>query len=224
MKQEEISQRRERVVRKTVVKKELGQGLQEAEAILTAYLKEHGMNQTPERSHILWTVYHLDAPFDVDTLHTMVHEKMNICRVTVHNTLLLFVNAGVVARFQPFTNGAQFFVKSIGQPPRAYQVCHRCGAIKTLSMKDIIPILVEQTQKSFHTSQYCLYVLGLCDKCFKEIRHNTQLHQRAVQQGRKERALAKNPTRSKKHYTSIKEVRRDQELQALKTKNKSKNK
>ena len=40
MKQEEIVQRRERVVRKTVIKEELGQGLQEAEAILNAYLKE----------------------------------------------------------------------------------------------------------------------------------------------------------------------------------------
>ncbi len=224
MKQEEIVQRRERIIRKTVVKEELGQGLQEAEAVLNAYLKERGMNQTPERSQILWTIYHLDAPFDVDMLHELVREKINICRVTIHNNLTLFADAGVIARFQPFPNGSQFFVKSISQPPRAYQVCSQCGAIKVLSMKEIVPLIAAQTQKSFHTSQYCLYVLGLCAKCFREKRHEAQLHQQAVQQEREKRASATKQPRRKKRYTSIKEVRRDQELLALKEKKFPKNK
>ena len=224
MKQEEIVQRRERVVRKTVIKEELGQGLQEAEAILNAYLKERGMNQTPERSQILWTIYHLDAPFDVDMLLELVRETINICRGTIHNSLEIFADAGVIARFLPFANGSQFFVKSIGQPPRAYQVCSQCGAIKVLSTKEIVPLIAAQTQKSFHTSQYCLYVLGLCANCFREKRHEVKLHQQAAQQEREKRTSATKQRRRKKRYTSIKEVRLDQELQALREKKFPKNK
>ena len=224
MKHQETQQRREKIVRNLKVRQELGQGLDEAQVMLNAYLKERGMNHTPERDYILWVIYHLDVPFDVDSLHKLVcEEKALICRVTVYNNLLLFVEAGVVARFQPFVNGSQFFEKCVGQKPHGYQVCRRCGAIKVLSLSEILPHVEEQVHKSFHTSQICLYALGLCNNCYKEERHDVKLKQLAMKLEKENRANArlKKPTsRRKKRYTSIKEVIRDQELQALKEKRK----
>lgn len=213
-------------MRNLKVKQDLGQGLQEAQDILNNYLQERGMNHTPERDYILWVIYHLDVPFDVDSLHKLVcEEKALICRVTVYNNLLLFVEAGVVARFQPFVNGSQFFEKCIGQKPHGYQVCRRCGAIKVISMADSIEPISNQIRSTFHTSQICLYVLGLCNTCYKEERHEVRLKQLAIklEKERRQRAKLKMPkSRKKKRYTSIKDVKRDQELQALQEKKRKK--
>lgn len=219
MKQQEIQQRRDKILNKVKVKESLGQGLQEAQAILQTYLKEHGMKRTPERDFILEVIYHLDGHFDVDSLHKHVcKEKAYICRVTVYNSLLLFVEAGVVARFQPFANGSQFFEKCIGQLPHGYQVCRRCGAIKKLSMQEVIGPITEQLPSNFHVSQYCLYAVGLCGKCNEEERHEVRMRQLAEQMDKEQKDNQQPKSRKKKRYTSIKEVKRDRELQALREK------
>lgn len=218
MKQTEIQQRREKILNKVKLKADLGQGLQEARAILQDYLKSRKMKQTPERDYILDVIYHLDGPFDVDSLHQHVCEqKAYICRVTVYNNLQLYVEAGVVARFQPFVNGSQFFEKCVGQLPHGYQVCRRCGAIKRLDLSKVIPLVAEQLPSTFKTAQYCLYALGLCGKCTAEERHEIKLKLLADKM-EKEQKENKPKSRKKKRYTSIKDVKRDQELQALREK------
>lgn len=219
MKQEEIQQRRDKIVNAVKYKENLGQGLEEAQNTLLRYLKERGRNSTPERNGILSVIYHIEGPFDVDSLHQLVCERTGyLCRVTIYNSLMLFVEAGVVARFQPFPNGSQYFEKCIGQKPHGYQVCRKCGAIRVLKINDISTSISEQLTSSFHPSQYCLYVLGLCGNCYKEERHEVRLKQIAIKQDREMKK--KERTRGKKRYTSIKEVRLDQELQALKDKKK----
>ena len=184
------------------------------------------MNHTPERDYILWVIYHLDMPFDVDSLHKLVcEEKALISRVTVYNNLLLFVEAGVVVRFQPFAGGSQFYEKCIGQKPHGYQVCRRCGAMKQFSMVDMMPAITQQVKSTFHTSQICLYVLGLCNTCYKEERHEVRLKQLSakLEKEKRQRAKLKVPqSRKRKRYTSIKDVKLDQELQALQEKKRKK--
>lgn len=219
MKQEEILQRRNKIVNAIKYKENAGQGLEEAQSTLLRYLKERGMNSTPERNYILSVIYHVDGPFDVDSLHQLVCEKSGyLCRVTIYNSLMLFVEAGVVARFQPFPNGSQFFEKCIGQKPHGYQVCRKCGAIRVLKFDEAEGIIKEQLPSTFHTTQLCLYVLGLCSSCYKEERHEVKLKQMAIKQEREKKM--KERSRTKKRYTSIKEVRLDQELKALKEKKK----
>jgi len=217
MKQEEIQQRRNKIVNAIKYKDNLGQGLEVAQSVLSHYLKEHGMNATPERSYILSVIYHIDGPFDVDSLHQLVCEKKGyLCRVTIYNSLMLFVEAGVVARFQPFPNGSQFFEKCIGQKPHGYQVCRKCGAIRVLKTDDIMAPISQQLPNSFHPSQYCFYVLGVCSNCYKEERHEIKLKQIAIKQDREKKKQERAQT--KKRYRSIREVRLDQELRALKEK------
>lgn len=217
MKQQEIQQRRNKIVNAIKYKENLEQGLEEAQSVLLRYLKERGMNSTPERSYILSVIYHIDGPFDVDSLHQLVCEKKGyLCRVTIYNSLMLFVEAGVVARFQPFPTGTLFFEKCIGQKPHGYQVCRKCGAIRVLDMSEVMGPITEQLPNSFHPAQYCLYVVGLCANCHKEERHEVRLKQIAKKQ---ELEKKKNErSRAKKRYRSIKEVRLDQELAALKEK------
>lgn len=222
MKQDEIQQRRKKIVTKIKLKRDQGPGLQEAVSILNVYLAERGMNQTSEREYILWVVYHIDSPFDVDALHELVcQEKGRVCRVTVYNNLMLFVDAGVVARFQPFVNGSQFFERCIGQKPHGYQVCSHCGAIKAISLDQVIEPIANQITSTFHTTQYCMYVMGLCASCYKEERHEVQLRLLAAKLD-KEKKSSQMKARGKKRYTSIKEVQRDRELQALREKKQKK--
>lgn len=219
MKSEEKQQRREKIVNAIKYKENLEQGLEEAQNVLTRYLKERSLNSTPERNYILSVIYHIDGPFDVDSLHKLVCEKKGyLCRVTIYNSLMLFVEAGVVARFQPFPSGTQFFEKCIGQKPHGYQVCRKCGAIRVLKMDDVMAPITDQLTNTFHPAQYCLYVVGLCNNCFKEERHEVKLRQLAVKQDREKKK--QDRSRARKHYTSIKEVRLDQELKALKEKKK----
>jgi len=217
MKHEEKEQRRKKIVNAIKYKENLGHGLEEAQTILANYLKERCLNSTPERNYILSVIYHIDGPFDVDSLHQLVCEKKGyLCRVTIYNSLMLFVEAGVVARFQPFPSGTLFFEKCIGQKPHGYQVCRKCGAIRVLKMDEVMTPITEQLPSAFHPAQYCLYVVGLCGTCFKEERHEVKLRQLAVKQDREQKK--KERTRAKKRYTSIKDVRLDQELAALKEK------
>ncbi len=182
MKQEEIHQRREKIVNYLHLKPELGEGLKEAIVILQHYLKERHKNITPERQFILWTIYHVDTPFDVDALHELVcQHRAQVCRATIYNNLLLFVEAGVVSRFQPFPNGAHYFEKCIGQEPHGYQVCRRCGAIKVLSLSEVTGPISAQLNKTFHLSQFSLYAIGLCKMCFnaerKEIKEQKKMRE-----------------------------------------------
>ena len=166
MKAEESEQRRQRLVDKVRLKPELGQGLDEAKKILQTYLKERHKNTTPEREFILWVIYHLDSPFDIDTLHALVCEhKSRVCRVTVYNNLLLFVEAGIVSRFQPFVDGTLYFEKTLGHEPHGYQICRRCGSIKPINLDKVIGHVNSQLSRSFHATQISLYAIGLCCNC-----------------------------------------------------------
>lgn len=215
MKQDEILQRREKIVTKLKLKDQ-EPGLQEARAILKAYLEERNMIITQEREYILWVIYHLDAPFDIDALHALVcQEKGRVCRATVYNNLHMFVDAGVVARFQPFVNGSQFFERCIGQKPHGYQVCKRCGAIKTVSLEEVIPPIAEQLTATFHTNQYCLYVLGLCATCYKEERHDLKVRQMAAKLEAERKKKDHLKASRQKSRTSIKEIRLERELQEI---------
>ena len=179
MKQDEILQRRDRIISRLQLKPDLGEGLEEAAQILKKYLKERHRNSTPEREFILWTVYHVDTPFDVDALHELVCQyRARVCRTTVYNNLMLFAEAGVVSRFQPFPNGTQYFEKNIRQEPHGYQVCRRCGSIKPLSLSEVTPIVHSQLNKTFHLSQFCLYALGLCKTCYNTERREVKEHDR----------------------------------------------
>ncbi|MBQ0058040.1 MAG: transcriptional repressor [Bacteroidales bacterium] len=166
MKSEEMQLRKQKVLRNVKLRPDQNAGLAEAEEKLHLYLKERHMNQTPERNYILWAVYHLDAPFDVDTLHAIVCEhRARVCRVTIYNSLMLFVEAGVVVRFQPFVDGSMYFEKAFGQKPHGYQVCRRCGAVKIIPLERADTMLTSQLSSTFHLSQLSVYAIGLCRTC-----------------------------------------------------------
>lgn len=220
MKKEEKQLRRDKIVNSIKYRKDIQPGLNEALTILARYLKERGKNNTPERNSILTVIYHIDGPFDVDALHQLVCEKMGyLCRVTIYNSLMLFVEAGVVQQFQPFANGSLFFERCIGQKPHGYQICRHCGSIRLINMDEVIEPIANQVPSTFHTAQYCLYVIGLCANCYKEERHEIRLKQLAEKMDKDSKQSPKK--RGRKRYTSIKEVRRDRELAALKKGNKT---
>jgi Fe2+ or Zn2+ uptake regulation protein len=204
MKQEEIHKRHDRIVQKLSLNEESGHGLEEATALLAGYLRERNGTLTSERKFILWTVYHVDTPFDVDALHELVcRHRGYVCRVTVYNTLLLFTEAGVVSRFQPFANGAQYFEKCVGQQPHGYQVCRRCGAIKVLDISQVTDSVVPQMHKTFRLSQFCFYAIGLCKNCYLSERHEVLLRQRALA-AEKKKAEQKKQAAKKRKPVSVK--------------------
>ena len=222
MKKDEKQQRRNKIVHALKLR-DKAPGLDEARQMLARYLKERNMNSTPERDSVLSLAYRVEGPFDVDSMHQLVCEQKGyVCRVTVYNNLMLFVEAGVVARFQPFVNGSLFFERCVGQKPHGYQVCRRCGSIRVLNADGVVPVLADQIPASFQTQQYCLYAIGLCSTCSKELRHELRLKQMAVKLSREQQnAKTAGRREPRKRYTSIRDVRRDQELEALQQEKKS---
>lgn len=197
MKESDEKRRRDKVVRNVAIKENLGQGLKQATDTLRRYLKDRNMNMTPERANILWTIYHLDTPFDIETLHNIVCEsKINVCKVTVYNNLKLFVEAGIVNRFQPFIDSTHYYEKAFGQEPHGYQVCRRCGAIRMIQMNDIIGNIDSQLQTSFRTSQISLYAIGICNTCYKAER-------KSIKEAAKQREkMAKTANKEKNKKTN----------------------
>ncbi len=199
MKQEEIHKRRDKIVQKLSLNEESGYGLEEATSLLAHYLKERNGTFTSERKFILWTVYHVDMPFDVDALHELVcRHRGYVCRVTVYNTLMLFAEAGVVSRFQPFASGTQYFEKCVGQQPHGYQVCRRCGAIKVLDISQVTDSVVQQMHKTFRLSQFCFYAIGLCKNCYLTERHDLLLRRRALAADKKKSSRKKQTAKQRK--------------------------
>lgn len=172
MKAEERKPKQEKFLQKIKLKPDPVQGDKEAQAKLHAFLKERSMNETPERKFILWVIYHLDGPFDIDTLHAFVCEhKSQVCRTTIYNSLMIFEEAGLVTRFQPFANSeTMYFEKALGTEPHGYQVCQKCGAIKVIDIGAFLEHIEPQINSTFHIAQFSFFARGLCKSCHDEER------------------------------------------------------
>jgi len=69
--------------------------------IFAKYLKLKGLRQTPERFAILSEIYLLDEHFSVHSLgERLAKKKFFVSRGTLYNTIDLFLDSGLVRRYQ----------------------------------------------------------------------------------------------------------------------------
>ncbi|MCS7188715.1 MAG: transcriptional repressor [Bacteroidia bacterium] len=104
--------------------------LEQAKAILEAYLTQKGLRRTEERYKILKAIYEDLTHFDADSLyHHLLKGGYRLSRATVYNTLELLLACGLIKRYT-FGEGSTVYERSLGRRQHDHLICLDCGFIQ----------------------------------------------------------------------------------------------
>ncbi len=133
--------------------------------ILTDYLQKHSHRKTPERFAILDTIYSIDGHFDIENLYRRMEEgkHFRVSRATLYNTILLFINAGLVIKHQ-FGNTSQY-ERSYNNETHHHTICTSCGKIAEFEDATLRMAITGTKVRAFTVSHYSLYIYGMCNRC-----------------------------------------------------------
>ncbi len=83
--------------------------IEEVRGVFSAFLKQRGQRQTPERFAVLEEIYATGDHFDADELYLRLKQKgARVSRATVYNTLELLLECDLVVRHQFGKNQAKY--------------------------------------------------------------------------------------------------------------------
>lgn len=139
----------------------------QAEQILIDYLTKKNLRKTPERFHLLRTVYGYDKHFTADELYEHMKQFYRVSRATVYSNLDLFVQVGLVVKTLVL-NSVQY-EKCLGMNPHHHMICTQCGAVKEFEDSRIETAVNSAKYRRFKRHTYSLCVYGLCYKCQAKI-------------------------------------------------------
>ena len=138
---------------------------EEVRQAFSAFLKEHGQRQTPERFTILDEVYATADHFDADTLFARLKQKgERVSRATVYNTLELLLDCDLVVRHQFGKNQAKY-ERAYAYWQHDHLICLDCGEIlefcdpRLQSIQDTVGGIY-----GFQISHHALTLYGHCGR------------------------------------------------------------
>ena len=127
----------------------------EALRIMEDHLCSRKKRCTVERRFILKTLYQLNSPVDIYTLHKIVcADEGTVALTTVYR-------------------GMTFFERTLGQEPHGFVICEKCGSIKVLRKLQVLQKFESQLPKGFLPEAYTLQIHGLCAKCQRSVSKKT---------------------------------------------------
>ena len=132
----------------------------------TNYLTERKYRRTSERYAILECIYKQEGHFTADFLFDALKDKYRVSLPTIYNTLELLVNCRLIVKHQ-IRNRQTLYKKNTEKTVHNYMVCTSCGNVKEFSDKLIKTTVLAKKISRFQTSNYSLYIYGLCHKCKK---------------------------------------------------------
>ena len=131
--------------------------------ILSRYIQENRMRNTPERIAILELFYMQDKRFSAQEVYESMKDKFRVSRATVYNTILLFYTLGLLIRLE---DGNQIkYQACFGERDYFRTVCTRCGRTAKFTAPSLSFTLNSLKYRRFHPEQTVTSVYGICSSC-----------------------------------------------------------
>ena len=137
--------------------------------LLNAYIKEHKLRHTYERERVLENILSINGHFTILSLYEEMNKDIPISRVSIYNTIELFLKIGLVVR-HPFAGAEAEYETTMRASTHHHRICTSCGAIKEFSDQKFSKAIKNRTFASFQTQFHSIYVYGLCKKCQPKIK------------------------------------------------------
>lgn len=143
--------------------------IRSAKEILTQYLTDRNLRPTRERFLVLEEIVRSNGHFDADGLYTTLKSKgLKASRATVYNTLELFVQSGLIAKYR-FGEDHSRYEKALGRPRHDHLICLDCGDIIEFVSDKLDRIVRDVCEdKKFKHHNSTLQIFGICSKCQKK--------------------------------------------------------
>lgn len=131
------------------------------------YLQSRGMRNTQQRRYLLDAIYashdHFDADMLIDQLPSK-GEKGYVSRPTIYRTLIEFVDAGLLRRFE--LDGRAVYEHDYGYPQHDHLHCTRCDTLFEFQSEELFAIRNQVAQdQNFRVSGHRLIISGICESC-----------------------------------------------------------
>lgn len=141
--------------------------------IFKFYLKNKKLKFTPERRHILDTVFSLHQHFDMENLYKKIHRKHKyISRATLYRTLPLLLDSGLV-RETPGNHDRTSYEHTFGHSHHDHLLCMGCGKIIEFKEPGIEKLQDKVCSRyNFYSTEHRLGIKGYCTKCQKKYSAN----------------------------------------------------
>ena len=132
------------------------------------FLRTTGRRRTPERFSILESALEFRKQFTVEDLEeAMLQKNFIVSKATIYNTVLLFVEAGVVRQFS-IDNRSHY--ERIDDVNFIHLKCEHCGRVKLVKDTNFMAYMNARKYPAFTTSYYNLTVYGVCNDCARKIK------------------------------------------------------
>lgn len=136
---------------------------EEAEAMLTDWLRVHGLRKTPERFAILKQTLAMPSHFAIhDLLAEMERIGYHVSRGTVYNTVEILCRCGMLQRHLLDNETARYEVRSASH---IHLICTQCGKIREVSRPELSRMLMATDFPDFRASYFSASLYGLCSAC-----------------------------------------------------------
>lgn len=131
------------------------------------YLQSRGMRNTEQRRLLVEHVFNHHEHFDADALIEQLPRKGEpgyVSRPTVYRTLIEFVDAGLLRRFE--LDGRAVYEHDYGYPQHDHLHCTKCQRLFEFKSDPLIQLRDEVGRDHrFRVTGHRLIISGVCDEC-----------------------------------------------------------
>lgn len=133
-------------------------------------LHEAGLRLTPQREMVLRVLHDVEGLVTAEAIHRQVQESASAVDIsTVYRTLDLLGEFGFVAVIEGDDGQRRYELLGL-HGPHVHLVCHRCGAVEGIPLKEAQPFLAAlRASHGFTAIPEKLTIAGLCRVCSKAL-------------------------------------------------------
>jgi Fur family transcriptional regulator, ferric uptake regulator len=136
------------------------------------YLQSRGMRNTEQRRILVEHIFSHHEHFDADQLIAQLPPKGEagyVSRPTVYRTLVEFVDAGLLRKFE--LNGRAVYEHDYGYPQHDHLYCTHCQKLYEFKSDELVALRNRVAEDhAFRVSGHRFIVYGLCAECIKSRR------------------------------------------------------